>query len=397
MPRNPNAINYSRNFPQSIKAFESLTDSRFPTGNLRHHFGEIIFMAYVAIVCGINSYEMMEEFCNVRKKWFQKYLSLPNGVPSYNTFSRVFEAINPKEFSACIIEQLKATTTTVKSSHVAIDGKAMRGTRDQDNKHINCVSAWACEQGFTLAQAFVDEKSNEITAIPELLAMLDLKDVVVSIDAMGTQTEIIKDIIHREGDYVVCVKKNQQLLFDEIADQFNYAQRQLMEDTNSLGEMWSYAQDEKKEHGRFTRRTTLVCHELHWMNQEIRSKWADLACVILVQREVWGKDGKFHKEISYYMSSLKESKAPEIQGYIRGHWKIENNCHWVIDTIFKEDHHQVKKKNAAKNWSTMRRISLNLWNSISSPKGAKKKSLPKRQLKAVADQDFLEQIIFSRM
>ena len=395
MPRNPNAIDYSSNFPKNISAFENLTDPRHPTGNLRHHFGEIIFMAFVAIVCGINSYEMIEEFCNIRKKWFQKHLSLPNGIPRYITFSRIFESLNPNDFNACIIAQLQAAGIDTKSKQIAIDGKVMRGSRDENNKHINCVSAWACDQGLTLAQAFVDEKSNEITAIPELLAMLDLKDTVITIDAMGTQTSIIQDIIKREGDYVVSVKKNQPQLFDEIVDQFDYAERQLMEDPKSLGNMWSYAQDEEKKHGRFTRRTTLVCHELHWMNKEILSNWSGLSCVILVQREVWGKDGKLHKETSYYMSSLKESNAQEIQSYVRGHWKIENNCHWVLDTIFKEDHHQVKKKNAAKNWSTMRRIALNLWNSL--PQTGKKKSLPKRQLKAVADDEFLENIIFSRM
>ncbi len=394
MPRNPNKTDYSRGFPENLSAFESLTDPRHPTGNLRHHFGEVIFMAFVSILCGINSYELMEEFCKLREKWLRKHLTLPNAIPSFNTFSRIFQAIEPKEFAACIVTHLEALGYEGLNHHIAIDGKAMRGTTDQDRKHIHSLSAWACDEGITLAHCFVSKKSNEITAIPELLAMLDIKESVITIDAMGCQRAITSDIIGRGGDYAIAVKDNQKALHDELADHFQYASRQHSQNTASLAN-WSYAEDEEKSHGRITRRKTVVCHNLNWMDADIRQRWQGLNSIIMVQREVTGQESKHHTETSYYMSSCKDLGAKQMQRYIRNHWRIENNAHWVLDTVFKEDANQTKEKNSAKNYATMRRMALNLWNLEEQPE--KKKSLPKRQMRAKMDTDYLEKILFPRM
>lgn len=394
MPRNPNRTDYSRGFPKNLTAFEELTDPRHPTGNLRHHFGEVIFMAFVSILCGVNSYELMEEFCHLKEKWFRKHLKLPNGTPSFNTFSRIFQAIEPKQFANCIITHLENIGYEGLNHHIAIDGKAMRGSIDQDHKHIHSVSAWACDEGITLAHCFVSKKSNEITAIPELLAMLDIEGSLVTIDAMGCQTVITTDIIDRGGDYAIAVKDNQKTLRDEIADQFEYATRQHGENTALLTN-WSYATNTQKSHGRVTRRQTVVCHNLDWMDTGIRERWKNLNSVIMVQRETKGKDGKYHTETSYYMSSCKNIGAKEMQNYIRNHWRIENNSHWVLDTVFKEDANQTKEKNSAKNYATMRRMAHNLWNL--EEQGDKKKSLPKRQMRAKMNTDYLEKILFPRM
>ena len=149
MPRNPSKIDYSRGSPNSIIAFENLIDPRHPTGNLRHHFGEVVFMAFTAIICGVNSYELMEEFCSLRSEWFKKWLKLPNGIPSFNTFSRIFQAIEPNAFAQCIVSHLQNIGYQGIHHHVAIDGKALRGSRDQDNKHVHSVSAWACDERIT--------------------------------------------------------------------------------------------------------------------------------------------------------------------------------------------------------------------------------------------------------
>ena len=171
MPRNPDKTDYTGGFPANFTSFESISDPR-NGGNTLHHFGEIIFMAFTCILCGVKSYDLMEEFCEVRLKWFRKWIKLPNGVPSYNTFARVFEAIEPGEFSRCIAKHLEQAGVTIASNQIAVDGKALRGSRNKQESHVHAVSAWACESGITLAQCFVGEKSNEITAIPGLLEML---------------------------------------------------------------------------------------------------------------------------------------------------------------------------------------------------------------------------------
>ena len=226
MPRNPNKIDYSSGFPNGFEVFGQLEDHRSP-GNTRHHFGEIIFMAYTCIVCGVKSYELMEESCEIRRKWFAKWLPLPNGIPCYNTFSRVMESVDPVLFSQCIVTHLHHAGIQTEDEQIAINGKALRGSRTKEDHHLHAVSAWACENGITLAQAFVDEQSNEITAIPELLKMLNLKGAVVTIDAMGTQREIATQIIEAGAHYLLSVKGNQGDLHKELIDQFDFAARQL--------------------------------------------------------------------------------------------------------------------------------------------------------------------------
>lgn len=392
MPRNPNKINYSEGFPPSFHAFSNLVDPRYG-GNTKHHFGEVIFMVFTCILCGISCYEDMEEFCEINQTWFKKWISIPNGIPSYNTFSRIFEAIEPDLFANCITSHLEQSGINLSPKHIAIDGKALRGSSNTQDKHIHAVSAWACDEGITLAQNFVSEKSNEITAIPELLNLLNLKGAVVSIDAMGTQTSIAESIIDNGGDYLLSVKANQKLLFHELEDQFNFALTQLKKkklDSNN----WSSAETSELIRGRDEMRKVLVCHNLEWMDKSIRNKWKNLASVIMVYRHTNLENGKQRSQISFYMSSLTDTKAKEIQHYIRNHWSIENSCHWVIDTVFKEDASKVSKRNSAKNLSTSRRIALNaLKNAPEISKRKKPASLSKKQLRAAHDTEYREQCL----
>jgi predicted transposase YbfD/YdcC len=389
MPRNLNKKDYSKNFPSGFEIFKEIEDPR-NGGHTLHHFGEIIFMAFVCILCGVKSYELMEEYCELRIEWFKKWISLPNGIPCYNTFSRVFEAIDPGIFSQCIVMHLQQAGVILSDEQIAIDGKALRGSRTKDNGHIHAVSAWACEKGITLAQSFVGEKSNEITAIPELLKMLNLKGAVVSIDAMGTQCAIAKQIVDGKGDYVLCVKGNQGNLHHEVMDQFDYAACQL--DGGKLeNENWSYTESIVKKHGRNERRQTVVCHYLDWMDPEIRASWKNLGSIVMVSRDRDHGGEKSKVETHYYITSLSDCCAEKIQKYIRNHWLIENSCHWVLDTLFREDHNQTRKRNAAKNLGTMRRIGLNLLKQApDNSKRARPKSLPKKQLRMANDESYLE-------
>jgi predicted transposase YbfD/YdcC len=389
MPKNPNKIDYSAGFPSFFNAFSPLIDPR-TGGNTQHHFGSIIFMVYTCIICGVSKYDLMEEFCESNEEWFAKWIPLPNGTPCGNTFARVFEAIKPECFAQCITSHLESIQYQHKPQHIAIDGKALRGSKSSEHRHIHAVSAWACESGITLSQSFVSDKSNEITAIPALLDLLNIEGCVVSIDAMGTQSEIADSIIAKKADYLLSVKGNQKQLHEEIKDHFEYALKQLtgqkLDPTN-----WSVDQTKELSHGRDETRQTLVCHNLEWMQNDIRNKWKSLGCIIMVFRHTILEDGSIRKDTSYYISSLTDTRAPEIQRYIRGHWAIENNCHWVIDTIFREDANQVTNRNSAKNLSTMRRIVLNALKNA--PETSRKKtpaSLTKKQLRAAQNINYRE-------
>lgn len=276
---------------------------------------------------------------------------------------------------------------------IAIDGKALRGSRTKDHRHIHAVSAWACDKGLTLAQAFVDEKSNEITAVPELLKMLNLEGAVVSLDAMGTQRDNASQIDDAGGDYVLCVKGNQGDLHKELIDQFEFAARQLGDGKLSK-KNWSEHHEEEKNRGRLEKRRTIVCHNLDWMDAKIRAAWQALACIVLVQRQVLLKSGKWRTEVHYYISSLEGVQAKKMQKYIRDHWRIENSCHWVLDTLFREDHNQTGKRNAAKNLGTLRRIALNaLKRATDHSKRKRPSSLTKKQLRAAQNENYLEEVL----
>lgn len=390
MPRNPNKIDYSGGFPQGFEVFASIQDPR-NGGNTRHHFGEILFIAFAAVLCGVRTYELMEGFAELREDWLRKWLKLPNGIPCYNTFSRVFQAIEPTAFAACIAEHLGRLGFEMQGGQIAIDGKALRGSRSGETSHLHAVSAWACEAGITLAQTFVGEKTNEISAIPELLEMLNLKGAVVTIDAMGTQRAIAGKIVEKEGDYILSVKGNQGRLHDEIRDQFTFALRQL--DPANLDPLrWSFAQTKDHGHDRSETRQIMVCHELGWMDPAIREEWKGLACVIMVHRHTVVGAGKTRSETCYHMSSLEGIRAAEMLAYIRGHWDIENRCHWVLDAIYREDHNQTRDRTSAANHSILRRMALNAHNRMPGT-GKRRNSLPKREMRAALDPAYLEQLL----
>ncbi len=227
--------------------------------------------------------------------------------------------------------------------------------------------------------------------MPELLAMLNLKGAVVTIDAMGTQRAIAKDIVDRGGDYILAVKGNQGRLHDELRDQFDFAVRQIGA-TKLDPARWSVARTHESGHDRTETRSIVVCHDLGWMDARIRAEWKNPGCVVMVHRHTLPGAGKTRSETNYHISSLKGTRAKEMPGYIRGHWGIENRCHWVLDAIYREDHNQTRDRNAAANLSTLRRMALNAHNQM--PFGGKKhKSLPKRELRAARDDAYLEQLL----
>lgn len=270
---------------------------------------------------------------------------------------------------------------------IALDGKRLRGSHSLKDTAEHALSAWVAERGITLAQEFVADKSNEITAIPKLLELLDLEGHLVTIDAMGTHTHIAQQILEAGGDYLLALKGNQGNFHKEVIDHFDFALRQLNV-IRATG--WSVSQEREKSHGRITTRTVVSTNLLDSLDREIRDKWKGLKTIIVVESEseATGTGKNRRPEKRYYISS-READADEFQKAIRLHWSIENQCHWVLDTAFREDHNQTYKNNAAKNLGTLRRIVLNILNDDNSIL----KSIPKKRFEALLNITYREKLL----
>lgn len=386
MPRNPDKIDYSGGLPEHFSSFDVIEDPR-SGGNKKHHFGEVLFMAVSAMVCGMNGFAEIEEFCKLQREWLAKWIAMPNGIPRAQTFSNIFQIIDPALFNRCVAEHIGALHPRLQRQIIAVDGKRLRGSHGLGVEAVHAVSAWAAQSGVTLAQEFVADKSNEIDAIPRLLEMLELEGQVVTIDAMGTQVDIAEAIIGKKGHYILALKGNQGSLHKEAVDQFHYAATQL---DLSRCRSWSEATSTEKSHGRIETRKVVATTNLDWMDGEIRRRWKGLRSIVLVESEVVClKDNTTSRHTRYYISSLAQSAA-EFQRDIRLHWSIENQCHWVLDTVFREDHNQTYKRHAAKNLSALRRIVLNL---LKLDDSLGKISLPKKRLHALMDQRYREKVL----
>ena len=347
-----------------------------------HEFLTIILIVICATIGGADDFVSMAAFAKAKKAWFQTQLGLtfPNGIPSHDTLNRVFAAIQPAEFSRCFLNWVESVSDRLQLQQIAIDGKAMRGSKRKTaagQRTVQIVSAWATANGVTMAQVRTDEKSNEITAIPELLALLDISGALVSIDAAGCQKEIAAQIVTARGDYLLAVKDNQPRLFEDVR---NLMQTAL--DAKFAG-LSSFVHEEKS-HGRQEVRCCVVMENL----AEIRDRdlWAKLKSVVclVTTREV---DGKLGSEIRYYISS-RQGTAKMFLAATRSHWSIENSCHWILDVAFREDDHRLREGHAPQNMSLVRKMALAMLKKSKAQMGIKNK-----RLQAGWDDTFLERIL----
>jgi predicted transposase YbfD/YdcC len=385
MPRNPNKSDWSGGLPACISSFSVIEDPR-TGGNKLHHFGEVLFMAVSAMLCGMNCFSDIEDFCDLQIDWLRKWIKMPNGVPRAQTFSNIFAIIEPDLFNRCLAEHIGALHPALKRQIIAIDGKRLRGSHGPDTEACHVVSAWAAESGLTLAQEYVADKSNEITAIPHLIEVLALSGQIITLDAMGTHTHIAEAIIEKKADYILALKGNQGNLHKEAQDQFHFAIRNL---DLAHSEGWSYDQRIEKSNGRIVTRSVTVNHRLDWMDTEIRGKWRNLSSLIHVETHTTQLDSdEIRREVRYYISSLDEP-ASAFQSHIRQHWSIENSCHWVLDTAFREDHNQTYIGHAAKNLGALRRIVLNLLKIDLTDT----RSLPKKRRRAMLDLTYRDSLL----
>jgi predicted transposase YbfD/YdcC len=362
-----------------LKHFAHLEDPRVQRGQ-DHPLLTIIGIALCATIGGADDWVAVERFAKAKLDWFSRFLDLSNGIPSHDTFGRVFARLDSVQFEAGFRDWAAAVTARLPGL-VPIDGKTLRGSRDKagGGKALHLVSAWAAEARLTLGLVAVEDKSNEITAIPKLLAVLDLEGALVSIDAMGCQKDIAAQVREQKADYLLAVKENQERLFEDIEALFlDYA-------NDSEGYRCTSAQSSDRGHGRQEWRGVFVLEDLEGIRD--RALWRDLARIIVVLRERQ-VDGAISNEAHYYISSRK-ADATAFLAAVRGHWGIENGCHWVLDVCFAEDACRSRKGHAAKNLAYLRRIALSMLKSADGPKCG----VRNRRLTAGWDMAFLEQVL----
>lgn len=355
--------------------FQNLDDPR--KYNVRHNLIDIIAIAICALVCGAQNWVDVEQYGLSKYEWLRQFLQLPGKIPSHDTFGRVFSMLDPQKFTECFISWSKSMQSLI--GQIAIDGKTLRASHDHTMRKgaIHMVSAWAVENGIVLGQVKTDEKSNEITAIPELIKQFELKDTIISIDAMGCQKAIAKQIIDKKGDYVFSLKGNHSNLHDQI--------KLFFEDTSSDQNALDKFESVDGDHGRIETRHYTTCGDIEWLQG--KEHWTGLKTITRVQRERQIND-KTSIEISYYISSLGKD-AQKIARAIRGHWHIENSLHWVLDVTFDEDHCRVRKDNAPANMATLRHIVLNMLKQEKSFKG----SIKTKRLKAAWENEYMLKVL----
>lgn len=331
------------------------------------------------MVAGADTYEQIEHFGKKRKRWLQKFLELPAGIPSHDTIGRVFERINPEEFQNSFMQWIEAITERTRGQVVAIDGKTLRRShsRSKDKKAIHMISAWSASNKVVLGQLKTAEKSNEITAIPRLLKLLDISGCIITIDAMGTQKKIAETIIKEGGDYVLALKKNHKDLYSDTEAFFEGSETCTLNryETTDGG------------HGRIETRKYVMTSDIDWLQG--RENWPGLKSIGMVEstREI---DGKVSIEKRYYITSL-ESDAEKFGYSIRSHWGIENKVHWVLDIAFREDESRIRTGYAPENFAVLRHIALNLIRKNNTFKG----SIKTKRFTAALDVDYLEEIMFT--
>jgi predicted transposase YbfD/YdcC len=335
--------------------FGGLTDPRIDRCK-RHQLLDILVIAICAVICGADDWVEVEAFGNAKLAWFQTFLALPHGIPSHDTFGRVFARLDPAQFQACFLRWIRALAELLPAEVVAVDGKELCGSVDRavGKAAICLVSAWASGQHLVLGQVKVDEKSNEITAIPDLLDVLSLERTIVTIDAAGCQTAIAQKVIEKGGDYVLALKDNQPNLAADVALLFQDAHRSGPDAAQA-----NQAQSIEKGHGRIETRTCTTIADPALLAPLRRSEeWVKLQSLIEIraQRQVGSETTT---KVRYYLSSL-DGNAKTALGVSRTHWSIENSMNWVLDVAFREDDSRVRTDYGPENLGILRRIALNL-------------------------------------
>lgn len=366
-----------------LSTFGELSDPRGRQG-VEHPFLSIVLIAVLATIGGAMGWEDIETYGESHEKWLGTFLELPHGVPQADTYRRVFERIEPSALEACFQKWVGQIVSTAGAQVIPIDGKSVKGSYDRNKQQsaLHLVSAWASEHRILLGQVKVESKTNEITAIPALLNLLDISGCVITIDAMGTQHEIVKQIVAKGADYVLCLKSNHPTLWAEVKAWFEAAEAIAFADiTHSVDQ-----RVESAHHRRETRRVWAVpvaaMGKLHKIGQ-----WANLQTIVMVKRvrRLWNKTTR---ETMFYLSSL-PCDAQRIGRAIRVHWSIENSLHWVLDVTFKEDTSRIRTAHAPLNMALLKRLAISVLNQETS----KKRSIRQKAKRAAMSPDYMIEVL----
>ena len=369
-----------------LTSFNELPDPRSER-NQEHALLSIVAIAICGAICGADNWVDIEAYGKAKQEWLSSWLALPNGIPSHDTFGRVFRFLNPQAFREGFMEWIRALGPLKAGEVVSIDGKQMRGAKDipKGKEGLYMVSAWAAEQGIVLGQSKVDEKSNEITAIPELLDVLAVEGCVVTIDAIGCQTEIAQKIVDQQADYMLAVKGNQGTLFEDIVDLFAGFEQAHWQDVRH-----DYFKTVNKDHARLEIRECWVVAQPEYLAYLRRfPDWKALHSLVKIvsQRQL---NGETSMQTRYFISSLNTS-AQRCLAICRDHWRIENDLHWVLDVAFAQDLNRVHKDFAPENWAVLQHIALVLVKQERSSRA----SVKTKRLRAGWDDDYLCTILAS--
>jgi predicted transposase YbfD/YdcC len=348
-------------------------------GRTRHLLLDIVVMAICAVLGDCDDWPDIAQFARKRQAWFRRFLKLPGGIPSHDTFERVFAALDGQAFQRCCVAWLHAAAELVGVRHIAIDGKALRGSASSKLGPLHLVSAWATHAQLTLGQVAVDSKSNEITAIPPLLELLDLHGALVTIDAMGCQKEIAQKIVDRGGDYVLAVKGNQEHLLEDI----QATVEQALDGHLAPGVVATYTKREEG-HGRLEERSCVVIEHVDGLRD--LKEWPKATVVVMCRRDRTVA-GTTSSEVHYCIGSRRMG-ARKYAEVLRGHWGIENQLHWQLDISFGEDQSRVQEQQAAANLSLIRKLALGLLK-----RHPAKESIARKRKAAALDTHFLEEVL----
>jgi predicted transposase YbfD/YdcC len=361
--------------------FAGLTDPRIDRSRL-HELIDIVAIAICAVVAGAESWDDIEDFGEAKHGWLKTFLDLPNGIPSHDTIRRLFERLDPEQFQEGFLGWVEALHEATERQVIAIDGKALRRSFDRarGKSALHLVHAWATANHLLLGQVAVDEKSNEITAIPKLLKMLELCGAIVTIDAMGCQKEIARTIRGQEADYVLALKANHGGLYQQVVAFWAGMSPRLLR-----GPQVGYHRQWSEGHGRGEFRRCWATSDLSWL--EGRGEWEGLRSVVMIEAERFVGD-ELSVETRYYLSSL-PNDAGLLNEAVRSHWAVENSLHWVLDVTFGEDRSRIRKGNAPENFGLLRRLALCLLKK----EATSKRSLKGKRLRASWDESYLQQVL----